>query len=144
MYIVVAMYGLVRRLLIGLLALSFAASGVAARQCDPAHHSTAPVVVAQHMAAGQEHHDHSAEHGQHAHHVGDTSLHQHGQNGPGPIADDHMCAKCCGLCTLVVGVTSDARAAVIFVVSSTSFSDRPEHRAAATVKVDPGIPKLIV
>ena len=51
------MRGLVRRLLIGLLALSFAASGVAARQCDAAHHSTAPVVVAQHMAAGHEHHD---------------------------------------------------------------------------------------
>jgi hypothetical protein len=44
----------------------------------------------------------------------------------------------------VVGVTSDARAAVIFAVSSTWFSDKPEHRAAATIKVDPGIPKLIV
>ena len=55
-----------------------------------------------------------------------------------------MCAKCCGLCTLVVGVTSDARAAVTFAVSPASFSDKPEHRAAATVKVDPGIPKLIV
>ena len=138
-----AMRGLVRRLLIGLLALSFAASGVAARQCDAAHHSTAPVVVAQHMAAGHEH-QHSAEHGQHAHHVGTTTVHQHGQNGPGPIADDHKCAKCCGLCTLVVGVTSDARAAVTFAVSATSFSDKPEHRATATVKVDPGIPKLIV
>jgi hypothetical protein len=138
------MRGLVRRFLTGLLALSFAASGVAARQCDAAHHSTAPVVVAQHMAAGHEHHDHFAEHGQHAHHVGGTTVHQHGQDGPGPMADDHMCAKCCGLCTLVVGVTSDARAAVIFAVSSASFSYRPEHRAAATIKIDPGIPKRIV
>ena len=138
------MRGLVRRLLIGLLTLSFAASGVAARQCDAAHHSTAPAAVAQHTAAGHEHHDHSAEHDQHAHHVGGTTVHQHGQDGPGPIADDHMCAKCCGLCTLVFGVASDMRTAVTFVVSSTSFSDRPEHRAAATVKVDPGIPKLIV
>ena len=138
------MRGLARRLLIGLLALSFAASGVAARQCDAAHHSTASVIVAQHMVAGHEHHDHSAEPGHHAHHVGGTTVHQQGQHGPGPISDDHMCAKCCGLCTLVVGVTSDARAAVTFAVSSTSFSDKPEHRAAATVKVDPGIPKLIV
>ena len=138
------MRGFGRRLLIGLLALSFAASGVAARQCDAAHHSTAPVVVAQHMAAGHEHHEHSAEHGQHAHHVGGTTVHQHVHDGPGPIADDHMCAKCCGLCTLVVGVTSDARVAVTFAVSSTSFSDKPEHRTAVTVKIEPGIPKPIV
>ena len=138
------MRGLVRRLLIGLLALSFAASGVAARQCDAAHHSTAPVDVAQHMAAGHEHHDHSAEHRQHAHHVGGTTDHQNVQDGPGPIADNHMCTKCCGLCTLVVGVTSDARAVVTFAVSSTSFSDKAEHGAGATVKVDPGIPIIIV
>ena len=142
MYIVVAMYGLVRRLLIGLLALLFAASGVAARQCDAAHHSTAQ--AAHNISAGHEHHDHSAEHGQHAHHVGGTTVRQHGQDGPGPIANDHMCAKCCGLCTLVVGVTSDARAALTFAVSSTSFSEKAEHRAAVTVKVDPGIPKTIV
>ena len=141
--IISTMRGLVRHLLIGLLALSFAASGVAARQCDAAHHSTAPA-AAQQMSAGHEHHDHSADHGGPAHRPGDVTSHQQVPDGPGPIADDHMCAKCCGLCTLVVGVTSDARAAVIFAVSSAAFSDRPEHRAAATIKVDPGIPKLIV
>ena len=138
------MRGPVQRLLISLLALSFAASGVAARQCDAAHHATAPVAVAQHASAGHQHHDHAAEHGGPAHDSDGASAHQHVPDGPGPIADDHMCAKCCGLCTLVVGVASDARVAVIFAVSPASFSDKSEHRTAATVKVDPGIPKHIV
>jgi hypothetical protein len=138
------MRGLVRRLTIGLLALSFAASGVAARQCDAAHHSTAPAAVAQHMSAGHEHHDHSADHDGHAHDAGGASVHQYAPDGPDPIADDHMCAKCCGLCTLVAGVASDARVYVIFAVSPASFTDKPEHRTAATVKVEPGIPKPII
>jgi len=145
------MCGLVRRFLIGLLALSFAASGVVARQCDAAHHAAAPA-AAQQMAAGHEHHGHSADHAadqaEHTHHANGTMAHQHapdiaGDNS-GPMADDHMCAKCCGLCTLVISVAPDARAAVVFSVSPALFADKPEHRAGATVKVDPGIPIIIV
>ena len=150
--IVIAMRGLVRRLLIGLLALSFAASGVVARQCDAAHHAVAPAaaqpMAAGPMIAGDEHHDHSADHGEHAHHANAAMVHQHAldnaADSSGPMTDDHMCAKCCGLCTLVISVAPDARIAVIFTVSPASFSDRPEHRAGATVKVDPGIPIIIV
>ena len=143
------MRGVVRRSLILLLTLSFAASGVAARQCDAAHHSTPAVGVAEQAPGSHQHHDHAAHGGPQAHelqahefHV--AMVHQHGSNHAGALADDHMCAKCCGLCTLVMAMTTDSRAATIFSVSSASFSDKPEYRAGATVKVDPGIPKLIV
>lgn len=133
------MRGPVRRSLVLLLILSFGASGVAARQCDAARHSTAAGGVAQQTSADHEHHDH-ASHGSPQAPGAGAMAHQHGSND----ADDHMCAKCCGLCTLVMAITVDARAAVIFSVSSASFSDKPEHRAGAAVKVDPGIPKPIV
>ena len=119
---------------------------MAARQCDAAHHSTAAVGVIQEAPGGHQHHDH-ATHGAslaQAHDLDVAMVHQHSSNDAGLLVDDRMCAKCCGLCTLVMAVTVDARAAMIFAVSSTSFSDRPEHRVGATVKVDPGIPKLIV
>jgi hypothetical protein len=138
------MRGLFRRSLVLLLISSFAASGVAARQCDAAHHSTAASGATQQALVDHEHHHHAAHGGSQALGAGGAMVHQHGSNGGGALADDHMCAKCCGLCTLVMAVTVDARVAVIFSASSASFSDKPEHRVGATVKVDPGIPKLIV
>jgi hypothetical protein len=142
------MRGLVRQLLVLLLTLSFAVSGVAARQCDAAHHSAAVVGVAQEAPGGHQHHDHAAHGGSEAqaqvHDLDVAMVHQSGSNPAGTPADDHLCAKCCGLCTLAMGVTTNGRVAVIFAVSSAAFSDKPEYRAGAIVKVDPGIPKLIV
>jgi hypothetical protein len=138
------MGGLVRRSLILLLALSFAASGVAARQCDAAHHTNAPVAIAEQSAVGHEHHDHSAHGGTPAHHAGGETAHQHAPDAPGPMADDHMCAKCCGLCTVATALACDTQTAMIFSVSFVSFSEKPDHQVATTVKVDPGIPKSIV
>ena len=137
------MRGLVQRLSVFLLAVSFAASGVAVRQCDAAQHTIAPVAVAQTVAADHAHHSHSAHDGAHTHRVEGATVHQHGAGGAGPLADDYMCAKCCGTCTLVTAVTPDAQVAVIFSVSPASFSDKPEHLAGTTMKVDPGIPKSI-
>jgi hypothetical protein len=144
---VAAMVGLVRRFLIVLLALTFAASGVVARQCEAAHHSNAPATVAEQTAqpaSEHEHHDHAAHDGAQGHHVGGETAHQHGSGASGPMADDHMCTKCCGLCTVVTALAPDAQAAVIFSVSFVSFSEKPDHQVAVTIKVDPGIPKPIV
>lgn len=130
-----------RRFLIGLLAVLFAASSVAAQQCAAAHHTTAPAAAAPAITADHAHHDHAAHDGAQAHHADSAAVHQHASGGTAPLADDHACNKCCGVCTLATAMPSDARSAVIFAVSPASFSDTADPLVGTTVQVDPGIPK---
>ena len=138
------MRGLFRRCLIGLLALLFAASGVFARQCAAAHHSSrAGEIAIVKIDAG--HHAHVPPHAAHGHLDDGATDHQHASNDVAPMAvDDRACNKCCSTCTLVVAMAPDGGASAIFTVSPASFFSSTGHCCDTTLPVDPGIPKRIL
>jgi len=139
------MRGLVGRSLVWLLALSFVASGIAARQCDAAHHTTAPITAAPDAQADPSHHAHTPQHAAHAEHDHVTMGHQHASNDIVPMAlDDHACKKCCGICTLGAAIAPEVGATVAFTVSAASFPGKSEYCCDTTIPVDPEIPKRIV
>lgn len=139
------MRGLLRCSLVWLLALSFAASGVAARQCAAAQQMSAVADGMSHTQKDQGHHGHAAQQAVHAEHDHAAMSHQHGSDDSVPMTqDDHACAKCCGICTLVVGMAPEVSAIAIFKVSPASFPAVSGHCCGTIATVDPGIPKRII
>jgi hypothetical protein len=135
------MHGLFRRLLIALLALSFGASGVAARHCMAAHQSPAAV---QSGAAEQEHRTHHAAQDAPARHCDEAAGHHRKPVDPDPAAaDDIDCAKCCGSCTLATAVMPGAAGHSLLTVSPALYPGQSDLWSDAPLRVDPGIPKRI-
>ena len=137
------MRGLFLRSVIGLLALSFAASGVAARHCMAAQQSSTHSVASEIAAVEQAH---QAQHGTGAHakpcDEAASLKHQPIDSGPA-TADDIACAKCCGTCTLATAVMPHVISHGIFVVSPAIFAGQSDLWSDAPLRVDPGIPKRI-
>lgn len=138
------MRGLVRYSLVWLLALSFAASGVAARQCA-AEQQPSVAGGMSHSQMDRGHHGPAVQQASHAAHDHAATSHDHASSDTVPMTqDDHACAKCCGTCTLAVGMMPQASAIAIFKVSPASFPAVSGHCRGTTAAVDPGIPKRII
>ena len=130
---------LISRFFVVLLAVAFAASGMAWQSCLALQPTPALDFAAQHFHgnSSQPH----AQNGKHHHHI-DTR--QSGADTDQQSTDDHSCVKCCSLC-IVSGVTpANASDAVVFTVSSIIFAFEKSHFFGQTVRIDPGIPKRTV
>lgn len=143
--IVLCMRGFFGRPFVWLLALSFAASGVAAGQCAAAHWSSADIGGARYLQIDPGHHEHSAERAAHGPQDHGTAGHQHESNDFVPTAhDDHGCDKCCGICTLVGAMVAEVGDTAIFTASSACYFHKSDFCSDTTIRVDPGIPKRMV
>ena len=130
------MRSLMHRVMICLLAIAFVASGAVWRHCVAAVPAAANAAAAHHDHDTASHHGHGA-HDQHASH------NQAPAQPDQPIADDHICGKCCGVCTFV-GAPPPDMTAMAAGVAAVLFSLARNCCSGATVRVDPGIPKRIV
>jgi hypothetical protein len=141
------MRGVIRLSMVWLLAVLFAASGVAAHACFAAHHVAGPASAVQAQAAEHAHHVHAV--------IDDEQMgHHHSAAGPRQVADhapaaDHglqdgdLCGKCCGSCTLVSGIMPSLVDQPLFVVAPARFAGPMDSCSDSLVRVDPGIPKHI-
>jgi hypothetical protein len=142
------MRGLLRLSMVWLLAVLFAASGVAAHLCFAAHHVAGPAGAAQQPPADHAHHAHAAIDDEDAGHHHDAAGHQHaadhadvGDHGP---QDDALCGKCCGSCTLVTGIMPSVNDQPPSIVAPALIAGPADPASGSMIRVDPGIPKPIV
>jgi hypothetical protein len=142
------MRGMIRLSMVWLLAVLFAASGVAAHACFAAHHVAGLASTAQAQAADHAHHVHAGiDDGQVGHHHSAAHHQQVGDHAP---AADHAlpgadaCGKCCGSCTLATGVMPTLVEQPLFVVAPALFAGPSDPGSDSLIRVDPGIPKRIV
>ena len=127
------MYRTIRRALVVLIALGFAAGGIARAALtftpgEPCHSTS---------------HQHASENVGHAHHDhADPAVahHDHGSsNQPAPAG---ACFKCCGVCTASSNFTGVAGSGqIVFMGRPIAYSFSANDRAGRTVPIDPGIPK---
>jgi len=131
---------LVRHLLVYVMAVAFATSGLAWRHCAAAKIAAPAPIAAQSAGDTAAHHDHAAAHSHHGDHAVE---HQPAAADPVPPAtDDHACVKCCSICT-VAGALPPHVDEAIFALSSIEFCGKSDNRVGSTIRIDPGIPKRI-
>jgi hypothetical protein len=134
------------RTLVALMALAFAASGVAAHYCNIAHHvsggASAPASDAASHHAGHDGAGGSHKHHAHADHGPD---HRYADGVADPLpAGDAPCSKCCGICTLAGAVAPHAAAMAAFGMATVQFAAKSDRFSGSPPRIDPGIPKAIV
>jgi hypothetical protein len=132
---------LTRCTLVWLLALAFAASGIAGRPCAASQQAPAAVGIA---------HPAHSDAGQHSHFAGHENLHRqvigHQHTAADPAekpANNHDCGKCCSLCTVAGTAQGTEQSILIFSVSAVSFSLPAQYHRDRTIDPDPEIPKLL-
>jgi hypothetical protein len=135
-------YNIMRRALryslVWLLALTFAASGLSWQHCVTIQ-SAAAAPVAIHQVSDATDHAHAGHHG--PRHGDHDVKHQHAADEPAqPGAADHVCGKCCSVCT-VAGVVPPGAGNALFAISFVMFSFTTDDFTGGTIRVDPGIPK---
>ena len=129
------------RVLVGLLTLSFAASGLAVGQCATVSRLAAGMTQ-QSQPSPQ---THTSSHHAHAQHDHGATDHRHAADDTAPGTPDvHPSNACCSACLLVGAMMPEVELASVLAVSTASFSFKADCCSAASVSIDPGIPKRIV
>jgi hypothetical protein len=129
------MFMILRRGLIGVLALTLVASGVLTRQCVASAASGTAVVA--NVAHDHAAHDHSAHsHAAHDHAAQDTS-------GKPPLDSPigKTCGKNCGMCMLAGTVALDVPVLEVYAFDTATYVLRADLFVGRYVPIDPGIPK---
>jgi hypothetical protein len=129
------MYRTIRRILVVMIALGFAAGGIAraALTVTPAEpcHSTS--------------HPHASENVDHAHHHhADPAVAHHDHGSSDQPAPAGACFKCCGVCAASSNFTSAAGSGqIVFIGRPIAYSFGADDHAGRTVPIDPAIPKRV-
>jgi hypothetical protein len=120
------------------LALALAFNGAVIRQCTAAHQPTGQSPMAQ--GYDHQHTSHAADAGDHRHHHADHDDNAAQQGSA--LVDDHACAKCCGICTLVSPLPPQLEMPAD-IYADASFVRLTDHGSGTDIRVDPGIPKHV-
>jgi hypothetical protein len=130
----------ISRFFVVLLAVAFAAGGMAWQSCLALQPAPASNITAQHRHADLA--QSPAESGKHHHHQTDEKR-PAGHTDQQP-SSDHSCMKCCSLCIASAVAPTNVNESVVFTVSSIIFNFEKKNFFGRTIRIDPGIPKRIV